>query len=328
MEEEEEEEEFELDLEDQEEDEYQSEEGDKTEEEEEEETEEEEEEMQMEEDMEEEVEGMEKTEEEEEEEEEFKLDIEDQEEDVYQSEEGDETAEEVEEDKETEEEDDNGQEGAGVVAGHGASAARSKSLLRDVVHCHAQPRHYTYRVLVDPKTGCVMVRRRCLWPSRPAADGVPPQGQENLGEAGEVWRSEYQAEGTPPCEPREPAEGAASQKAEEPAAAAAEAEFWAGDVLADTSESSEAGACGPDDGAEADPPEGRELDSPADFKSGNVVHHLVMPKSVSFDTKEESEHQYENADEEKEDGNEKPEEGPKLDMVSAEGSSGEYSWKA
>ncbi|XP_059994311.1 proline-, glutamic acid- and leucine-rich protein 1-like [Lagenorhynchus albirostris] len=215
--------------------------------------------MQMEEDMEEEVEGMEKTEEEEEEEE-FKLDIEDQEEDVYQSEEGDETAEEVEEDKETEEEDDNGQEGAGVVTGHGASAARSKSLPRDVVHCHAQPRHYTYRVLVDPKTGCVMVRRRCLWPSGPAADAVPPQGQENLGEA--------------------------------------------------------------------DPPEGRELDSPADFKSGNVVHHLVMPKSVSFDSKEESEHQYENADEEKEDGNEKPEEGPKLDMVSAEGSSGEYSWKA
>ncbi|XP_067578324.1 uncharacterized protein [Pseudorca crassidens] len=79
---------------------------------------------------------------------------------------------------------------------------------------------------------------------------------------------------------------------------------------------------------EDDPPEGRELDSAADFKSGNVVHHLVMPKSVSFDTKGESEHQYENADEEKEDGNEKPEEGPKLDMVSAEGSSGEYSWKA
>ncbi|XP_033705131.1 uncharacterized protein [Tursiops truncatus] len=77
-----------------------------------------------------------------------------------------------------------------------------------------------------------------------------------------------------------------------------------------------------------DPPEGRELDSAADVKSGNVVHHLVMPKSVSFDTKEESEHQYENADEEKEDGNEKPEEGRKLDMVSAEGSSGEYSWKA
>nr|XP_060148666.1 nucleosome assembly protein 1-like 1 [Globicephala melas] len=77
-----------------------------------------------------------------------------------------------------------------------------------------------------------------------------------------------------------------------------------------------------------DPPEGRELDSAADFKSGNVVHHLVMPKSVSFDTKGESEHQYGNADEEKEDGNEKPEEGPKLDMVSAEGSSGEYSWKA
>ncbi|XP_024590042.1 glutamic acid-rich protein-like [Neophocaena asiaeorientalis asiaeorientalis] len=74
---------------------------------------------------------------------------------------------------------------------------------------------------------------------------------------------------------------------------------------------------------EDDPPEGRELDSAADFKSGNVVHHLVMPKSVSFDTKEESEHQYENADEEKEDGNEKPEEGPKLDMVSAEGTSGE-----
>ncbi|XP_049560482.1 cilia- and flagella-associated protein 251-like [Orcinus orca] len=79
---------------------------------------------------------------------------------------------------------------------------------------------------------------------------------------------------------------------------------------------------------EDDPPEGRELDSAADVKSGNVVHHLVMPKSVSFDTKEESEHQYGNADEEKEDGNEKPEEGPKLDMVSAEGSSGEYSWKA
>ncbi|XP_024622839.1 nucleosome assembly protein 1-like 1 isoform X1 [Neophocaena asiaeorientalis asiaeorientalis] len=72
-----------------------------------------------------------------------------------------------------------------------------------------------------------------------------------------------------------------------------------------------------------DPPEGRELDSAADFKSGNVVHHLVMPKSVSFDTKEESQHLYENADEEKEDGNEEPEEGPKLDMVSAEGSSGE-----
>lgn len=79
---------------------------------------------------------------------------------------------------------------------------------------------------------------------------------------------------------------------------------------------------------EDDPPEGRELDSAADVKSGNVVHHLVMPKSVSFDTKEESEHRYENADEEEEDGNEKPEEGPKLDMVSAEGSSGEYSWKA
>ncbi|XP_059993385.1 cilia- and flagella-associated protein 251-like isoform X2 [Lagenorhynchus albirostris] len=79
---------------------------------------------------------------------------------------------------------------------------------------------------------------------------------------------------------------------------------------------------------EDDPPEGRELDSAADVKSGNVVHHLVMLKSVSFDTKEESEHRYENADEEKEDGNEKPEEGPKLDMVSAEGSSGEYSWKA
>ncbi|XP_032475056.1 uncharacterized protein LOC116747315 [Phocoena sinus] len=71
-----------------------------------------------------------------------------------------------------------------------------------------------------------------------------------------------------------------------------------------------------------DPLEGRELDSAADFKSGNVVHHLVMPKSVSFDTKE-SEHLYENADEEKEDGNEEPEEEPKLDMVSAEGSSGE-----
>ena len=49
-----------------------------------------------------------------------------------------------------------------------------------------------------------------------------------------------------------------------------------------------------------------------------------MPKSVSFDTKEESEYHYENAEEEKEDGNEKAEEGPKLDMVSAEGSSGEY----
>ena len=52
-----------------------------------------------------------------------------------------------------------------------------------------------------------------------------------------------------------------------------------------------------------------------------------MPKSVSFDTEEESEYHYENAYEEKEDGNEKPE-GSKLDMVSAEGSSGEYSWKA
>ncbi|KAJ8780077.1 hypothetical protein J1605_011982 [Eschrichtius robustus] len=51
-----------------------------------------------------------------------------------------------------------------------------------------------------------------------------------------------------------------------------------------------------------------------------------MPKSVSFDTKEESAHQYENAEEEREDGNEKAEEGPKVDTVSAEGSSGEYRW--
>ncbi|XP_036696367.1 proline-, glutamic acid- and leucine-rich protein 1-like isoform X2 [Balaenoptera musculus] len=83
-----------------------------------------------------------------------------------------------------------------------------------------------------------------------------------------------------------------------------------------------------EDLGEAEPPEGRELDSAADFKSGNVSHHLVMPKSVSFDTKEESAHQYENAEEEKEDGNEKAEEGPKVGTVSAEGSSGEYSWKA
>ena len=75
-----------------------------------------------------------------------------------------------------------------------------------------------------------------------------------------------------------------------------------------------------------EPPEGRELDSAAGFKSGNVSHHLVMPKSVSFDTKEESAHQYENAEEEKEDGNEKAEEGPKVDTVSAEGSSGEYGY--
>ncbi|XP_059766433.1 tau-tubulin kinase 1-like [Balaenoptera ricei] len=83
-----------------------------------------------------------------------------------------------------------------------------------------------------------------------------------------------------------------------------------------------------EDLGEAEPPEGRELDSAADFKSGNVSHHLVMPKSVSFDTKEESAHQYENAEEEKEDGKEKAEEGPKVGTVSAEGSSGEYSWKA
>ncbi|XP_059767444.1 cancer/testis antigen family 47 member C1-like isoform X2 [Balaenoptera ricei] len=82
-----------------------------------------------------------------------------------------------------------------------------------------------------------------------------------------------------------------------------------------------------EDLGEAEPPEGRELDSAADFKSGNVSHHLVMPKSVSFDTKEESAHQYENAEEEKEDGKEKAEEGPKVGTVSAEGSSGEYSLK-
>ncbi|TKC33207.1 hypothetical protein EI555_010893 [Monodon monoceros] len=72
-------------------------------------------------------------EEEDEDEGELELDIEDEEEDEYQSEEGDEEA---------EEEDKNGQEGAGVVAGHGAPAALFKSLLRDVVHCLLQPRHY------------------------------------------------------------------------------------------------------------------------------------------------------------------------------------------
>ncbi|XP_068388764.1 cancer/testis antigen family 47 member C1-like [Eschrichtius robustus] len=190
----------------------------------------------------------EETEEEEEEEEQFKLEIEDQEEDEYQSEEGDETEEEVEEEEETEEEDENGHEGAGVVAGHGPPTARFQSLFRDLVHCCVHHSHYNDRVLVGPHTGRVMVRRRSRRPSDPAEDAAPPQEQEDLGEAGEVWRGEYQAEGTQPWEPQEPAEGAASQKAEEPAA---EAEFWADDVLADAAESWEAGACGPDDGAEA-----------------------------------------------------------------------------
>ena len=187
-------------------------------------------------------------EEEEEEEEVFELEIEDQEEDEYQSEEGDETEEEVEEEEETEEEDENGHEGAGVVAGHGAPTAQFQSLFRDLVHCRVHHSHYNDRVLVGPHTGRVMVRRHSRRPSDPAEDAAPPQEQEDLGEAGEVWRGEYQAEGSPPWEPQEPAEGAASQKAEEPAAAA---EFWAGEVLADASESWEAGACGPDDGAEA-----------------------------------------------------------------------------
>ncbi|XP_069900761.1 cancer/testis antigen family 47 member C1-like [Globicephala melas] len=184
---------------------------------------------------------VEMVEEEDEDEEEFELDIEDQEEDEYQSGEGDKTEEEVEEDKETEEEDENGQEGVGVVAGHGAPAAQFQSLLRDVVHCLLQRSHYNDRVLVGPHAGHAVVRR-CSWEPRDTGE----RGDQTL-------ESECQAEGNPPWEPREPAEGAASQKAEEPAAAAAEAEFWAGEVLADASKSWEAGACGPDDGAEAGP---------------------------------------------------------------------------
>nr|XP_058906137.1 cancer/testis antigen family 47 member C1-like [Kogia breviceps]XP_058906138.1 cancer/testis antigen family 47 member C1-like [Kogia breviceps] len=161
---------------------------------------------------------------------------------------------------EEEEEGENGQEGAGAVAGHAAPMAQFQSLFRDVVHCLLHQSRYNDRVLLRSSAGRMRVGRRSRRPSVPAEDAAPPQGQEDLGEA--------------------------------------------------------------------DPPEGREVDSAADFKSGNVSHHLGMPKSVSFDTKEESDYHYENADEEKEDGNEKPEEGPKLDMISAEGSCEESSWKA
>ncbi|XP_059857983.1 cancer/testis antigen family 47 member C1-like [Delphinus delphis] len=207
-------------------------------------------------------------EEEDEDEEEFELDIEDQEEDEYQSGEGDKTEEEVEEDKETEEEDENGQEGVGVVAGHGAPAAQFQSLLRDVVHCLLQRSHYNDRVLVGPHAGHAVVRR-CSWEPR------------DTGERGDhMLEGECQAEGNPPWEPREPAEGAASQKAEEPAAAAAEAEFWAGEVLADASKSWEAGACGPDDGAEAGEgrPRPQALAAPAGASASKagLAHHWPL----------------------------------------------------
>ena len=187
----------------------------------------------------------------EEEEEELELDIEDQEEAEYQSEEGEEIEEEVEEEEETEEEDEHGQGGAGVVPGHGAPAAQYQSLHRDVAHCLVPEDHYHVHAVAGPHAEFVMVSRCSRRPSDPAEDAAPPQGQEAPGETGEVWGGEYQAEGPPPWELREPAEGAASQKAEEPAAAVVEAEFWVCEVLADGSESWEAGACGPDDGAEA-----------------------------------------------------------------------------
>ncbi|XP_043752872.1 uncharacterized protein LOC122690019 [Cervus elaphus] len=49
------------------------------------------------------------------------------------------------------------------------------------------------------------------------------------------------------------------------------------------------------------------LDSAADFKLGYFPCQLLTPKSASFCPNDEGEYQYENADEEEEDGNEKPE---------------------
>ncbi|XP_070317906.1 retinitis pigmentosa 1-like 1 protein [Odocoileus virginianus] len=49
------------------------------------------------------------------------------------------------------------------------------------------------------------------------------------------------------------------------------------------------------------------LDSAADFKLGYFPCQLLTPKSAPFCPNDEGEYQYENADEEEEDGNEKPE---------------------
>ena len=48
----------------------------------------------------------------------------------------------------------------------------------------------------------------------------------------------------------------------------------------------------------------------------------MTPKSASFCPNDEGEYQYENADAEEEDGNEKPEEGLEMDVGAAKGSSG------
>nr|XP_031301516.1 mitotic apparatus protein p62-like [Camelus dromedarius] len=78
------------------------------------------------------------------------------------------------------------------------------------------------------------------------------------------------------------------------------------------------------------PPEGRGPDTAADFKLEYFFRQLKIPKSVPGFPKEANEYQYENFDEEEErgDGNEKPEEGLKMDVGSAEGRPGKYSWKA
>ncbi|TEA31550.1 hypothetical protein DBR06_SOUSAS58810003, partial [Sousa chinensis] len=103
------------------------------------------------------------------------------------------------------------------------------------------------------------------------------------GERGDqMLEGECQAEGNPPWEPWEPAEGAASQKAEEPAAAAVEAEFWLGEVLADASESWEAGACGPDDRAEAGEgrPRPQALAAPAGASASKAGRAQRWPLAV------------------------------------------------
>ncbi|CAI9180861.1 unnamed protein product [Rangifer tarandus platyrhynchus] len=64
------------------------------------------------------------------------------------------------------------------------------------------------------------------------------------------------------------------------------------------------------------------LDSAADFKLGYFSCQLLTPKSASLCPNDEGEYQYENTDEEEEDGNEKPEEGLEMDVVSAKGSAG------
>nr|XP_031531326.1 glutamic acid-rich protein-like [Vicugna pacos] len=85
-----------------------------------------------------------------------------------------------------------------------------------------------------------------------------------------------------------------------------------------------------DEEEEDGPPEGRGPDAAADFKLEYFFRKLKIPKSVPGFPKEANEYQYENFDEEeeREDGNDKPEERLKVDMVSAEGRPEKYSWKA